>query len=150
MLQLLVVLEEWSKCIDEGAALDIVYLDFAKAFDTVPHQRLLEKMRAYGIQGMILNWVSSFLSGRKQRVVVNGEKSAWADVLSGIPQGSVLGPILFILFINDLPDAVLGTVKLFADDTKAFSRIESVQDSERLQEDLKRLCEWSKEWLPQV
>jgi len=103
MTQLLTTMELWSEVLDSGAPFDAIYLDFRKAFDTVPHQRL-----------------STFLSGRKQRVVVNGKISSWADILSGIPQGSVLGPILFVLFINDLPDVVTSTVKIFADDTKLF------------------------------
>jgi hypothetical protein len=133
--------------LDEGGSVDVVYLDFAKAFDTVPHRRLEEKLLAYGIQGNILSWITNFLSGRMQRVVVNGKKSEWADVLSGIPQGSVLGPILFVLFINDLPDAIQGTAKLFADDTKVFTQVLNSEDCERLQGDLSRLCQWLEQWL---
>ena len=118
MTQLLVTMEIWSELLDSGAPIEAIYLDFPKAFDTVPHQRLTRKLKAYGVTGNPLRWIGDFLTGRyKQRVVVNGKLSTWADILSGIPQGSILGPILFVIFINDLPDIVRSTVKMFADDT---------------------------------
>ncbi len=98
--------------------MDVIYLDFKKAFDSVPHQRLLRKLQAYGIEGKILTWISSFFTGRRQRVAYDGEKSEWSDVESGIPQGSVLEPVLFVLLINDLPSLVQSVMKIFADDTK--------------------------------
>ena len=148
MTQLFVTLEIWSELLDSGAPVDVVYLDFRKAFDTVPHQRLpvLRKLKAYGIAGKLLNWTEDFLSGRRQRVVVNGKLSTWADILSGIPQGSVLGPILFVIFINDLPDAVISTTKIFADDTKLFRAVKSQEDHEILQQDLDNLVDWSRLW----
>ena len=144
--QLLEIMEIWTSMLDEGGGLDVVYLDFRKAFDSVPHQRLLKKIRAYGIDGSLLKWIESFLTGRKQRVIVNGGISAWSEVHSGIPQGSVLGPILFIIFINDLPDAVTNMVKIFADDTKLFTHVTNHQDRTNLQQDLDNLSNWSDMW----
>jgi len=100
---LLKVMDLWIDVIDEGGTVDAVYLDFAKAFDTVPHQRLLIKLEGYGVKGKLLEWFKDFLLGRRQRVVVAGSLSEWTQVLSGIPQGSVLGPVMFICYINDLP-----------------------------------------------
>ena len=141
--QLLHTFEEWSKAIDDRHSVDVLYLDFRKAFDTVPHQRLLKKLNAYGISGHILNWIEHFLKERKQRVSISGHLSDWADVLSGIPQGSVLGPTLFLIFINDLPDRVNSLVKIFADDTKMYSIINDQSDIDSLQKDLDNLAEWS-------
>jgi len=146
MTQLLVVLEQWTDMLDRGEAIDTVYLDFQKAFDSVPYKRLLTKLEAYGIKGRLKSWISSFLSGRRQRVVVNGSLSSWAEVLSGIPQGSVLGPILFVLFINDLPDVVASTSMIFADDTKIFCSISNDKDAAQLQQDLNNLADWSQTW----
>ena len=114
-----------------------------KAFDTVPHLRLINKLKAYGIIQNITNWIYSFLSGRRQRVRVNNSYSDYADVNSGIPQGSILGPVLFIVFINDLPDVVKSTFKIFADDTKIYN---SHLNNKTLQNDLYNLLDWSQTW----
>ena len=118
--QLLESMEAWSQIIEEGGCIDIIYTDFSKAFDSVPHTRLLKKIESYGIKGDILKWIGSFLSNRKQRVKVEASMSQWIPVTSGIPQGSVLGSTLFVLFINDMPSEIKNTWKLFADDAKIF------------------------------
>ena len=108
---------------DETKAVDVIYLDFQKAFDKVPHQRLLIKLKSHGVAGKLLKWLEDWLSERKQRVVINGKASNWRDVLSGVPQGSVLGPILFIIYVNDIDDGLTCKISKFADDTKITSRV---------------------------
>ena len=117
-----------------------------KAFDTVPHKRLIYKLRMNGISPSILRWIEGFLTGRKQ-VCVNGSMSKWADVTSGIPQGSVLGPILFVIYINDLPNEIKSDIYMFADDTKVFRTIKTNDDQCILQDDLDELTAWSTKWL---
>ena len=145
-LQLLYYLDECLNVTAKGGVVDVIYLDFAKAFDTVPHRRLIGKLEAYGIFGNTLNWVKAFLTGRTQEVVVNGSKSAKAPVLSGIPQGTVLGPVLFVAYINDILDDISSNGVMFADDTKIFRRILSHDDSMQLQTDLTKLETWSDIW----
>ena len=118
-----------------------------KAFDKVPHLRLIHKLQSYGIQGPVKAWITDFLSERKQSVVVNGTASSWKQVTSGIPQGSVLGPTLFVIYINDLPNTVKSDVFLFADDTKIFTSLSSQQDAHNLQNDLNSLHNWTEKWL---
>ena len=141
--QLLEVMNDLTALIDEQEAIDIIYLDFRKAFDTVPHARLINKLKAYGIEGNLLNWIFNFLSNRQQRVRVNAAYSDFSPVISGIPQGSILGPLLFIIFINDLPDCLEMLCKIFADDTKIYGP--STKHS-ILQEDLLKLMKWSAIW----
>ena len=144
--QLLETLDIWTEILDDGGGVDVVYTDFMKAFDSVPHRRLVAKTEAYGIRGKVLEWIRDFLTGRTQEVSVNGIKSEPAAVTSGIPQGSVLGPILFVIYINDLPDCVRSDAKLFADDTKIFTRSNIRANREQLQQDLEALHEWSNDW----
>lgn len=146
-LQLLMVLEEWTKIIDNGGQLDVIYMDFMKAFDKVPHRRLIKKLKGYGVSDRATNWITNFLSNRCQKVIVNGETSKIYPVLSGIPQGSVLGPILFVLYINDLPENTESQSPLFADDTKLYREIRSIDDKNILQSDLINLEKWSEKWL---
>ena len=145
--QLLKFIDQCLQTCVKGGVVDTIYLDFAKAFDTVPHKRLIGKLRSYGIKDKTLNWIQAFLSNRSQVVRVNGVTSDAAAVGSGIPQGSVLGPILFVIYINDLPREVSSSTLLFADDTKIYRWIKSIHDSLHLQNDLDRLVEWSKKWL---
>jgi len=132
---------------DRSRAVDIVYLDFRKAFDKVPHQRLLLKVRALGIGGGVLNWIKSWLSGRRQRVVIKGAASEWAPVTSGVPQGSVLGPLLFIIYINDIDVGIVSRLSKFADDTKLGINASDPVAVGHLQRDLLRIGDWSEKWL---
>ena len=144
--QLLETLEEWTSMLEQGDPVDALYLDFSKAFNSVPHQRLLLKLYACGVRGKLLDWVKAFLTGRRQRVTVCGAKSDWAEVTSGVPQGTVLGPLLFVVFVNDLPGEVLSSVKIFADDTKIYRSVGQGSDVQALQRDLDALVEWSERW----
>ena len=137
-------MNDFTTFLENNECIDVIYLDFAKAFDTVPHNRLLTKLHAYGINGNILQWIKAFLSNRKQRVRVNSSYSKYTNVTSGIPQGSILGPILFIIYINDLPDCVQSICKIFADDTKAYKP--SIAH-DQIQKDPFSLLEWSALWL---
>ena len=141
--QLIEVYEKLTEMIDDGKSIDIIYLDFKKAFDSIPHERLLIKMKGYGITGRTLNWVRNFLSGRQQRVRIGNECSSRTDVTSGIPQGSILGPVLFTIFINDLPEAISVNCKVFADDTKIY---DDSRNHKNIQEDLYKMQKWTETW----
>ena len=145
--QLLECLNDWTDSYDKKQSTDVVYLDFSKAFDSVPHKRLIFKLRSIGIRGNVLRWIESFLTNRRQRVILPGGVSSWRPVYSGVPQGSILGPILFLVYVNDIPDQVLSTVKMFADDTKVYREISSKEDCEILQSDLNALGAWANHWL---
>ena len=141
-------MESWSQILDDGNSCDVLYLDFSKAFDRVPHQsqRLLVKLKQLGIKGNVLSWIESFLSSRRQRVMVRGEASSWKAVRSGVPQGSVLGPVLFLMFVNDLSDDIGSNVRLFADDAKCWQPINHPGDTLLLQETIHKLEAWSSVW----
>ena len=130
--------------LEAGYPVDIFYFDFWKAFDSVPHYRLLVKLEKYGIKGPVLNIIRDFLSSRSLRTSVRGCYSASIDVLSGVPQGSVLGPLLFVLFVNDLPDELKNATKLFADDLKL---IVNASNKLKTNEDLSKLEKWESLWL---
>ena len=106
---------------DEGFGIDVLYLDYRKAFDSVPHKRLLKKLKLYGINGKLLRWIQSFLEARLMRVRIRDSFSDWREVLNGVPQGSVLGPRLFLLFVNDLPDWIKNGMRMFADYVKIWN-----------------------------
>ena len=125
---------------------DLIIMDFAKAFDKVLHRRLLHKLEYYGIRGSTLKWINSWPSGRVQQFVLDGQASDQVPVLSGVPQGSVLGPVLFLIFINDLPDNIRSSVRLFADDCVLYRNIHSLQDCLTLHEDLTSLGQWEADW----
>ena len=144
--QLLNTVQDLMVAYDKHKQIDVAVLDFSKAFDVVPHQRLLGKLQHYGINGHILKWISEFLSGRTQCVVVDGAASSWSAVESGVPQGTVLDPLLFLLYINDLPDCVESQVRLFADDCLLYRTIEGIPDQLALQSDLIKLQQWADLW----
>ena len=125
---------------------DLILLDFSKAFDKVSHEKVLHKLHRYGICGHVLHWIKAFLANRSQTVVLEGEKSAQLSVNSGVPEGSMLGPVLFLVFINDLPDHIRSKVRLFADDTAVYLAVSNLEQAKLLQEDLDRLGEWSLKW----
>ena len=131
--QLLVVLDKWTEAIEQGDSIDAIYLDFA----TLPHQRLLVKLKGYEICGKMLQWTAALLDVRRQRVIINGSKLSWTPSTSVIPKGSVLGPILFVCYINDMPEVVDSPVHMFADDTKIYRQITTQSDQETLQAAIK-------------
>ena len=132
---------------DNKFTTDCIYLDYQKAFDSVPHKRLISKLRSYRFNPVIIRWVEKYLQDRSQYVEINGEQSQWQPVTSGIPQGSVLGPLLFLIYINDLPIHVNSIIYMYADDTKIYREIRDKHDQEILQKDLDSLKAWSNQWL---
>lgn len=150
LTNLLESLESWTQALDNGYGIDVLYLDYRKAFDSVPHKRLLEKLKVYEVHGKLLRWIQSFLEARLMRVGIRGSFSDWIKVLSGVPQGSVLRPLLFLLFVNDLPDWITNSMRMFADDVKIWNVISSDIDSKSLQEELNSLTRWSSKWLLQL
>ena len=141
--QLIITLDDIMKQFDSKKQTDLAILDFSKAFDTVPHKKLLHKLKHYGIDGKINKWIRSFLTQRKQQVVIEGESSDSCSVDSGVPQGTVLGPLLFLCHIIDLPNCVKSKVRLFADDCLLYTSVKTIQDQIQLQEDLKALEFWA-------
>ena len=143
--QLILTHQQWATALDQGRQVDVVFLDFSKAFDKVNHAVLLQKLCNFGISGSLLQWCESYLSNRRQRVVLDGISSSWSDVSSGVPQGSLLGPLFFVIFISDLSEVVLpgSTIALYADDCECSRIIDTAGDLELFQQDLDSLHRWS-------
>jgi len=146
MLQLLQMTDKWTKYLESGGQIDTIYSDLEKAFDKIPHRRLISKLHTYGLHDTIINWICDFLAARKYRVKVN---NSWNDVTSGIPWGSVLGPLLFLIYINDLIECcgAYSEAFVFADDAKFYRHILSDDDNKILQYALDALQKWSEKWL---
>ena len=144
---LLETMDLLTKLLSDKESFDLLLLDFEKAFDKVSHSRLSIKLTGHGISGKLLAWLNSFLSNRKQRVILGEFLSEWAKVNSGVIQWSVLGPILFIIFINDLIDQIKNSPKVFADDTKIISKINELNQENNLQADINNVLDWKKTWL---
>ncbi len=144
-------MEKFTRIIDSGSNADMFYLDFAKAFDKVPHARLLEKLQSKGVGGQLLKWIEDWLKGRTQRVKVGGELSEKCSVESGVLQGTVLGPPLFVVYIDNLEEAKeeLDLILKFADDTKGLQEIRGIDDNRKLQTALDKLVEWADRWAMQ-
>ena len=131
---------------DEGKQTDVILLDFSKAFDRVAHMRLCHKLAHLGIKGSLLKWIECFLSDRMQHVIVNGERSLDSRVISGVPQGSVLGPLLFLCYINDITSGISSAIKLYADDVLIYRVVNCTDDCKMLQRDLDTLQTWAHKW----
>ena len=144
--QLIQLVEDLARNLISGAQTDLILLDFSKAFDKVSHLKLLYKLKMHGICGNTLQWIQSFLIGRTQTVILEGQNSDELTVTSGVPQGSVLGPILFLLYINDLPENVQSQVRLFADDTAIYLAVGKQNNPQQLQDDLDQLQKWEELW----
>ena len=144
--QLVMLMEDLSRNAIKGQQTDLILLDFSKAFYKVSQEKLILKLHHCGVRGQVLHWIKAFLSNRSQTVVLESEKSSQVTVTSGVPQGSVLGPILFMIFINDLPEHIKSKVRLFADDTAVYLAVSNLEHAQILQEDLDRLAKWSLEW----
>jgi exonuclease III len=146
--QLLYITNNIHKALESGKEICMVFLDVSKAFDRVWHSGVLNKLRCMGIEGRLFDWFCDYLSDRKIRVVVNGQKSEWLRPNAGVPQGSILGPLLFLVFINDITLNIESNINLFADDTSLMEIIENYVDSyAKLNRDLYRLSTWANKWL---
>ena len=144
--QLSALVNDLHEILDNRGQADLVIMDFSKAFDTVPYRRLMAKLHHVGIRNNIHSWIETFLTKRHQQVVVDGESSQSSPVESGVPQGTVLGPLLFLVYINDLPDGLSSSVRLFADDCILYREIKDPEDAKILQNDVNHLCDWETKW----
>jgi hypothetical protein len=144
--QLINTINDWASSLDKCHQVDSFVLDFEKVFDTVPHELLKAKLHMYGVSKQCHNWICDFLSSRSQRVALNGTKSSYAKVISGVPQGTVLDPVLFLVHINDILENTTSTIKLFADDCLCYRTISSKEDCIALQNDIDTLGKWARKW----
>ena len=145
--QLIEATYDWTNILNKGKGqIDVILLDLSKAFDVVPHHHLLMKLYMYGITGKTHRWIEDFLGNRTQEVFVNGSKSKRGMVKSGVPQGTVLGPLLFLIYINDIESQITSSIYLFVDDSALYRPIYSESDSISLQEDIFKLQKWASTW----
>ena len=144
--QLITIVEHLARNSDHGKQTDVLLLDFSKAFDTVLRKRLLKKLDHYGIRGQLIKWIESWLRERTQTVVVNGSQSSPVTVTSGVPQGTVLGPLMFLLYIKDIGLQITSELGLFVDDSVLYGVVNNISSAEVLQSDLNKLVVWSEKW----
>ena len=145
--QLLAITDEIYKSFESHAETRAAFLDISKAFDKVWHEGLMFKLRRSGISGRLLLLIGDFLSDRKQRVVLTGKESEWLPSHAGVPQGSVLGPLLFLIYINDLTENISSNMRLFADDSSLFIKVRDVAATQtQLMDDLDTITNWARQW----
>jgi len=145
--QLILTVNDLARSVNNSSQIDAILLDFSQAFNKVSHSRLLRKLEHSGIRNSTLSWITDFLQGRTQDVVLDGQTSSESPVTSGVPQGTVTGPLLFLVYINDLPSRVRSTVRMFTDDCLLYQEIHSMNDTKIFQDDLDSLQAWERDWL---
>ena len=146
--QLVDIYNTFSKALDDGLEVKAIFCDISKAFDRVWHKGLLLKLKSVGLTGPLLEWFQNYLCGRKQRVVLPGGASDWVNITAGVPQGSILGPLLFLIYINDIVKDIQSTIRLFADDTSLYIIVDSPDNaSNTLNQDLAKISSWADRWL---
>jgi hypothetical protein len=148
MYQLTSIVDKIYRALEDGKDINMVFLDVSKAFDKVWHRGLLHKLQTNGIDGNLFSWIKDYLTNRTIRVVINGQSAPWAETNAGVPQGSILGPLLFLVYINDVVDNVESDINLFADDTSLMNIIDQIHESyETVNSDLQILSDWADQWL---
>ena len=148
--QLINTTTDWANTLNNKGQTDIIFPNFSKAFYKISHKFILSKLHYYGIRYHTLSWIGDFLSSHTQTTVVNGVRSSYVEVTSGVPQGSVLGPILFLVYLNDINNAIKSQIKLFADDSFIYGNIHNQNDQVILQNDLDTISSWAERWLMEL